>query len=126
MPRLVALIQRRYVALLGIVLAGVAWLLTATWGVQQVEHEVTVMMPRDIAPHGPVSRVLEDPDGPSRGHFPPMPWYFVGNATSPLPCIVAIDAAYAAAPLAGQRDRYYVFWLFGWWYPVYQSNRWVS
>ncbi len=89
------------------------WLLTATWGVSDVVAAIDRGAQGLNTELGPLRRLDFDPDvRPSRGESK-MPWYFIGNASSPFPCIIAVDFAYQVAPTAGQRSRVYFFWCFG-------------
>ena len=107
-------------------LCGSGWLATAIWGIDDVTEDAAQKLPRLLSPHGPVTRLDSDPDARFGFKFPETPWYYVGNASSPLPFVVAIDVVYQAAPLAGQRSRYYVLWLFGLKIPLHQEGVWVS
>jgi hypothetical protein len=102
------------------------WGLTATWDVSDVVatvHQNAQGLNQEL---GPLNRLDFDPDVQPSLSEKKMPWYFVGNASSPFPFIVAVDFAYAVGSTAGQRSRGYVFWFFGLKLPVYQRVDWMS
>jgi hypothetical protein len=104
----------------------ILWVLTATWGVS----DVAATLERDSQglnqSLASLTRLDFDPvEAPGDGAMK-MPWYFIGRTSSPFPLIVAVDHAYAVAPAAGQRSRYYVLWLFGFQIPIYQHVAWIS
>ncbi|MBS0206715.1 MAG: hypothetical protein JSS49_27880 [Planctomycetes bacterium] len=112
--------------LLAIAIVFCFWGLTATWGIADVvatAHQSAQGLNQEL---GPLNRLDFDPDvRPSLGEKK-MPWYFVGNASSPFPFIVAVDFVYAVGSTAGQRSREYIFWFFGLKLPVYQRVDWMS
>lgn len=106
--------------------AAVLWLLTATWGISDVESKLDHNARHLNQSLGPLTRIEFDPDElPPKGGKK-VPWYYIGHASSPFPLIVVVDFAYAVAPGAGQRSRLYVFWLFGFQYSIHQRVAWFS
>jgi len=61
-----------------------------------------------------------------RGHGMPSGWYYVGNAQCKFPFVIAVDSSAMEGHLAGQGDRNYFLWLFGFKVHVYSQVRWVS
>jgi hypothetical protein len=119
---------RRQLCLACVALAVIAvgWIFTATWGVRDVTAYFDDAASGLDGPDRHVQRLYLDPDIRPYPAKRQMPWYFVGNASSPCPFVVAIDAAYQVALLAGQRTRYYVFWFSGIKVPIYDQTAWVS
>ena len=115
----------KFAALAALLLA-VAWLITATWGVSDVVAVANRNAQGLNQSLGPLNRFHFDPDAsPSKGRKE-VPWYFIGNASSPFPFIVAVDVAFQIGSTAGQRSRHYVFWCCGSQYFLYQRVDWMS
>ena len=112
----------------------VLWLLTATVGIQDIDHafeqntrEYGQMM-KD-SPQKPVIRVdyvdVKDPESPSKlgmTHF----WKYRSHGLCIAPFLVFDTAGYQNSGLSGIGGKRIVIWLFGWvkafWYRAY----WVS
>jgi hypothetical protein len=102
------------------------WSLSATWGVADLVARIDQNSQGLNQELGPLRRPSFDPDAAPPGSDKSMPWYYIGNAGSPFPLIVAADAAHAVAPTAGQRARGYAFWFFGILIPIHQDVVWTS
>jgi hypothetical protein len=55
-----------------------------------------------------------------------IPWYFVGQGSSPCPFVVAVDYGYMSAPTSGGGGKAYVVWLFGYQRIVWEHFHWSS
>lgn len=108
------------------VVIAVLWSLSATWGVADLVADLDAGSKGLNQELGPLKRLDFDPDAAPPGSDKIMPWYYIGNASSPFPLIVAADAAHQVWPTAGQRARYYAFWFFGIIIPIHQSDVWMS
>ncbi len=98
------------IAVVMLVFLLIGWSLTNRFGVPDVQEHVRDRLTIGLARDG---LILLDQDPEATKAPKRLPWCFAGNASSPLPFVVAIDAAYAVAPTAGQRSREYFLWLFG-------------
>ena len=62
-------------------------------------------------------------------NLPPGSWHFIGNAFSPCPFVLRMDAAFVYRP-PGTRGRHgygnsiWCLWLFGWVVPILDDSRW--
>ena len=118
--------RRRFVAAILCLTIALGWLLSATWGVNDVTSWAHRASQAIEAPDRDLQRLDFDPDVRPHPYGKRVPWYYVGNASSPCPFVVAIDCAHQVGPTAGQRSRYYVLWLFGFKLPIHQSVDWMS
>ncbi len=99
------------------------WILTAVWGIPQLDAELTSTF---LNHHELATRLEFDPDFDTHGKPPLPPWYFIGNTTVPAPFLIAIDCAYVVGPNAGDRSRYYMLWFFGFYWSIYQDGQWMA
>jgi hypothetical protein len=108
------------------VVIAVLWSLSATWGVADLVARIDDNAQTLNQELGPLRRLTFDPDAAPPGSDKSMQWYYIGNASSPFPLIVAADAAHQVWYTAGQRSRCYAFWFFGIIIPIHESVVWMS
>jgi hypothetical protein len=115
--------RRIFKTALTIIALSVVWGITAKWAVS----DVVSFADRSLRSMNPeFNRIDFDPDIKPSLREKKEPWYFIGNASTPFPFIVAVDYALRIGPLAGQRSRAYVFWFFGLKIPIHETLVWMS
>lgn len=111
------------------------WIVTANWGVADVtryclKYSKELMPPESQRltwdPHNRPPGWRETLTADQQEYDPERPWYYVGNASSPFPCIIGIDLSQHVGFLAGEGSRYYFFWCFGLKFPIHASFIWMS
>ena len=96
-----------FVSLLSIFAA--SWSATSTWGTADI---TAFVLEREEAGFLKSSTRLEhDPD--TTRTTVPMPFHYVGCASSPCPLIVGVDIVFFLEPSVAQREREYYLWFYG-------------
>ena len=107
--------KRRRWGLMLAILAGVplfSWVLTATWGVADVESRI--LDPLRVESRREGFNVLDhDPRAEHDSPQPDKPWHYVGQAHSYLPFVVAADNAAELGVGEYGANQGYWFWFFG-------------
>jgi hypothetical protein len=110
--------MRRCCAALVLLAFAAIWIATATLGVRDVQNDferraLSLTSQRlDFDPEMEAEKAFWQ-GSTATMEWPETPWHYVGPASAPFPCIVAIDASSMAAPMLGSGCRYYFLWFFG-------------
>jgi hypothetical protein len=110
------------------------WLLTATWGLRDINRDFDKQFAFAVANDEGLQEEMvridqvdikdpyRDPPPAMHGRY----WRWRGKAIVLAPFIVTDQAGYQDAPLSGIGGRRIVFWCFGWSLPIWVRAYWVS
>ncbi len=129
----IALLIRRARWIIASLIAGAyvaCWAATGFFGVPNVRDDIRSQVSgmRHAHPHdhGELQRVDYDPNMDDSKPHPKIPWYFVGNESSPCPFVATVDYGFMSAPLSGGGGKVYVVWFFGYKWIVNERYYWSS
>jgi hypothetical protein len=109
---------------------GACWVTTIFFGLPDVRDDVRIQIAgrrhSHLGDHGPLQRVSYDPMMDDSKPRATIPWYFVGNESSPCPFVATVDYGYMSAPTSGGGGKVYVAWLFGYKWIVSERLYWTS
>lgn len=97
-----------------------AWTMSATVGVSDLQTYLSAAYERDAAP-----RKLNRWDRKATNR-PTMPYYYVETENSCLPCVIKVNQGVMLGYMNGAGGTTYYVWFLWVRFPVYQTDSWLS